>query len=116
MITDLLTDEEILFFGRQLAKRGEGFIEMFDKYPTAHDTSRTSWTHWARPAAARSCRNILHGRLAPAEAAPPASSTGSMPATTAACATTGMAFTVRAPTFITFDDWSLWDGARAGTG
>lgn len=23
----------------------------------------------------------------------------------------GMAFTVRAPTFITFEDWSLWDGA-----
>ena len=45
MITDLLTDEEIIFLGRELGKRGEGFIEMFDQAPhrPRHDRG-PSWT------------------------------------------------------------------------
>ena len=51
------------------------------------------------------------GRPASRPASTATSSTGWTPGTPRACSYYGMAFTVRAPTFITFDDWSLWDGA-----
>ena len=110
MITDLLPDEEIIFFGRELAKRGEGFIEMFDKYPTAHATIEDFMDALAEASGRPIVRNILMGDLRR-----PLQHRRFLDWLAAGQARGlrhyGMAFTVRAPTFITFDDWSLWDGA-----
>jgi len=111
MITDLLPDEEILFFGRELAKRGEGFIEMFDKYPTSFATLEEFMDALGEASGRPIVRNILmgdvtrpqqHKRFIDWLAEGHAKGLQHY----------GMAFTVRAPTFITFEDWSLWDGAE----
>ena len=110
MITDLLTDEEILFFGAELAKRGEGFIEMFDKFPTTYETLEDFMDALGEVSGRPIVRNILMGDV-------------KFPnrhrkflewldeGHKKDLQLYGMAFTVRAPTFITFEDWSLWDGA-----
>ena len=61
MITDLLTDEEIIFFGAELGKRGEGFIEMFDKHPTSHPTMEAFMDALAEASGRPIVRNILMG-------------------------------------------------------
>ena len=61
MITDLLTDEEILYFGAELAKRGEGFIEMFDKFPTTYETLEDFMDALGEVSGRPIVRNILMG-------------------------------------------------------
>jgi N-acyl-D-aspartate/D-glutamate deacylase len=110
MITDLLTDAEILFFGKVLGERGEGFIEMFDARPTDHATIEEFMTALAEISGRPIARNILMGNVEFPDQhkrflkwLEESHAKGLRPY--------GMAFTVRAPTFITFEDWSLWDGA-----
>ncbi len=116
MITDLLTDEEILFFGRELAKRGEGFIEMFDKYPTAHDTLEDFMDALGEASGRPIVRNILMGDLAPTRSSIAASSSGSTPATSAACATTGWRSPSGPPPSSPSTTGACGTARRAGTG
>ena len=93
--------------------RGEGFIEMFDKHPSAHATLEDFMDALGEASGRPIVRNIL---LAATLTRPqPASQLPRLArrlATSAACAHYGMALhRPRPPTFITFDDWSLWDGA-----
>ena len=111
MITDLLPDEEILFFGAELKKRGEGFIEMFDQKQSSYDTIEEFMDALGEASGRPIVRNILMG-----DVRRPEQHTRFLDWLAEGHAKGlqhyGMAFTVRAPTFLTFEDWSLWDGAR----
>ena len=111
MPTDVIPDHELIEFGRELAKRGEGFIEMFDAAPSDHDTVEDFMTSLAEAADRPIVRNILlandenpepHERFL--EWLDESHEKGLQ--------VFGMGFTVRSPTIITFEDWSLWDGNR----
>jgi len=112
MITDTLPDHEIIELGCVLGERGQGFIEMFDAKPSDHDTVEDFMTSLARASNRPIVRNIL---LANEER--PERHQAFIEWLDAAHAeglqVYGMAFTVRAPTIITFEDWSLWDGTPA---
>ena len=111
MITDTLTDGEIIEFGRALGEYGRGFIEMFDAAPSDHDTVEDFLTSLARASGRPIARNILlasdekpghHRRFL--EWLNESHEEGLQ--------VFGMGFTVRSPTVLTFKDWSLWDGHR----
>ena len=112
MITDTLPDSEIIELGRVLGERGQGFIEMFDAKPSDHDTVEDFMTSLARASNRPIVRNIL---LANQER--PERHQAFIDWLDVAHAeglqVYGMAFTVRAPTIITLEDWSLWDGTPA---
>lgn len=108
MITDLLPDREIIEFGRWLGEYGRGFIEMFDAAPSDHDSVEAFMTSLARASGRPIVRNILlaneeypnqHRRFL--EWLNESHDEGLQ--------VFGMGFTVRSPTVITFEDWSLWD-------
>ena len=108
MITDLLPDDEIIAFGKALGERGEGFIEMFDGAPSDHDTVEDFMTSLAEASGRPIVRNILlandrHPQFHRAfmDWLDESHAKGLQ--------VYGMGFTVRAPTIITFEDWSLWD-------
>lgn len=112
MITDTLPDSEIIELGRVLAERGQGFIEMFDAKASDHDTVEDFMTALAEASQRPIVRNIL---LANGEH--PERHEAFLAWLDAShkkgLQVFGMAFTVRAPTIITFEDWSLWDGQPA---
>lgn len=110
MITDLLIDSEIIEFGKALGEYGRGFIEMFDHAPTDHDTTEDFMTSLAEASGRPIVRNILL-----ANDRHPESHEAFLDWLDAShekgLQVFGMGFTVRSPTIITFEDWSLWDGA-----
>ncbi len=110
MITDLITDEELLFLGAELKKRGQGFVETFDALPTSHETVEDFLTELARVSGRPIVRNILLADVTRPERhrtflkwLEDGHAEG--------LRLYGMAFTVRSPTFLTFEEWSLWDNA-----
>jgi len=112
MITDLLPDSEIIELGRVLGERGEGFIEMFDSSPSDHATVEDFMTSLAEASGRPIVRNILLANEEKPEGhrrflkwLDESHAKGLQ--------VYGMAFTVRAPTIFTFQDWSLWDGMPA---
>lgn len=109
MITDMLPDAEIIEFGRALGDYGRGFIEMFDAAPSDHDTVEAFMTSLARASGRPIVRNIL---LANDEypKAHRAFLEWLNEAHEEGLQVFGMGFTVRSPTVLTFEDWSLWDG------
>lgn len=111
MITDLLPDEEIFKFGRALKERGEGFIEMFDAAPSSHDTVEEFMSQLAEESGRPIVRNII---LADDDnpKAHEAFLDWLYESHDKGLQCYGMGYTVRAPTFLTFQDWSLWDGCR----
>ena len=110
MITDLLPDHEIIEIGGWLKERGEGFIEMFDNGQTDHDTVEDFMTSLAEASERPIVRNIL---LANDDA--PEAHEAFLDWLTEShdkgLQVFGMGFTVRSPTILTFEDWSLWDNA-----
>lgn len=110
MITDLLIDSEIIEFGKALGEYGRGFIEMFDHAPTDHDTTEDFMTSLAEASGRPIVRNILL-----ANERHPESHQAFLDwldeSHEKGLQVFGMGFTVRSPTIITFEDWSLWDGA-----
>ncbi len=110
MPTDVIPDYELIEFGQELAKRGEGFIEMFDSSPSDHDTVEDFMTSLAEASGRPIVRNILlanddrpedHERFL--DWLDESHDKGLQ--------VFGMGFTVRSPTLLTFEDWSLWDNA-----
>jgi len=112
MITDLLPDSELIELSRVLAERGEGFIEMFDAAPSDHATVEDFMTSLAQAAQRPIVRNILLASDLNPERHK-AFLNWLNEAQAKGLQVYGMAFTVRSPTIITFEDWSLWDGAPA---
>lgn len=112
MITDMLPDREIIEFGAALGAYGRGFIEMFDAAPSDHDTVEDFMTALARASGRPIVRNIL---LANEER--PNRHRAFLDWLEASheegLQVFGMGFTVRSPTVLTFEDWSLWDGTPA---
>lgn len=112
MPTDLLPDSEIIEFGRALGEYGRGFIEMFDASPSDHATVEDFMTSLAEASGRPIVRNILL-----------ASDDNAMghkqfldwlnESHEKGLQVFGMGFTVRSPTILTFEDWSLWDNAPA---
>ena len=109
MITDMLPDAEIIEFGAALGEYGRGFIEMFDAAPSDHDTVEAFMTSLARASGRPIVRNILlasddHPKRHRAflDWLNESHEEGLQ--------VFGMGFTVRSPTVLTFEDWSLWDG------
>ncbi len=109
MITDMLPDAEIIEFGKALGEYGRGFIEMFDAAPSDHDTVEDFMTSLARASNRPIVRNIL---LANDEY--PKNHRAFLDwlneSHEEGLQVFGMGFTVRSPTVLTFEDWSLWDG------
>ncbi|MGI9328403.1 MAG: N-acyl-D-amino-acid deacylase family protein [Pseudomonadales bacterium] len=109
MITDMLPDAEIIEFGKALGEYGRGFIEMFDAVPSDHDTVEDFMTSLARASNRPIVRNIL---LANDEY--PKNHRAFLDwlneSHEEGLQVFGMGFTVRSPTVLTFEDWSLWDG------
>jgi len=112
MITDMLPDHEIIEFGAALGEYGRGFIEMFDAAPSDHDTVEAFMTSLARASGRPIVRNILlanddHPKRHRAflDWLDESHEEGLQ--------VFGMGFTVRSPTVLTFEDWSLWDGTPA---
>jgi N-acyl-D-aspartate/D-glutamate deacylase len=109
MITDMLPDAEIIEFGKALGEYGRGFIEMFDAAPSDHATTEEFMTSLARASNRPIVRNILlandeypkHHR---------AFLDWLNESHEEGLQVFGMGFTVRSPTVLTFQDWSLWDG------
>lgn len=112
MPTDLIPDYELIEFGEELAKRGEGFIEMFDSSPSDHDTVEDFMTSLAEASGRPIVRNIL---LANDEDPEPHERFLDWlnESHDKGLQVFGMGFTVRSPTLLTFEDWSLWDNAPA---
>jgi len=109
MITDLLPDHEIIEFGKALGEYGRGFIEMFDHAPSDHDTTEDFMTSLAEASNRPIVRNILLANDDKPE--PHERFLGWLDeAHSKGLQVFGMGFTVRSPTIITFEDWSLWDG------
>ena len=108
MITDLLPDSEIIEFGAALGEYGRGFIEMFDAAPSDHATTEDFMTSLARASGRPIVRNILLGN----DEYPNAHRAfldWLHESHEEGLQVFGMGFTVRSPTVITFQDWSLWD-------
>jgi N-acyl-D-amino-acid deacylase len=109
MITDMLPDAEIIEFGKALGEYGRGFIEMFDGAPSDHATVEEFMTTLARASNRPIVRNIL---LANDEY--PKNHRAFLDwlneSHEEGLQVFGMGFTVRSPTVLTFEDWSLWDG------
>jgi len=109
MITDMLPDAEIIEFGKALGEYGRGFIEMFDGAPSDHATVEDFMTSLARASNRPIVRNIL---LANDEY--PKNHRAFLDwlneSHEEGLQVFGMGFTVRSPTVLTFEDWSLWDG------
>jgi N-acyl-D-amino-acid deacylase len=110
MITDMLPDRELIEFGQWLGEYGRGFIEMFDAAPSDHATVEEFMTSLAQTSGRPIVRNILladdanpsrHGKFL--EWLNESHERGLQ--------VFGMGFTVRSPTLLTFEDWSLWDNA-----
>jgi len=112
MPTDVIPDYELIEFGEELAKRGEGFIEMFDSSPSDHDTVEDFMTSLAEASGRPIVRNIL---LANDEDPEPHERFLDWldESHDKGLQVFGMGFTVRSPTLLTFEDWSLWDNAPA---
>lgn len=110
MPTDVIPDYELIEFGRELAKRGEGFIEMFDGAPSDHDTVEDFMTSLAEASQRPIVRNILL-----ANDKDPRRHEAFIDwlneSHEKGLQVYGMGFTVRSPTLLTFEDWSLWDNA-----
>ena len=111
MPTDVVPDHELIEFGKALGEYGRGFIEMFDAAPSDHDTVEDFMTSLARASGRPIVRNILlasddpndrHGHKKFLEWLNASHDEGLQ--------VYGMGFTVRSPTVLTFEDWSLWDG------
>jgi N-acyl-D-amino-acid deacylase len=110
MITDLLPDHEIIEIGGWLKERGEGFIEMFDNGQTDHETVEDFMTSLAEASDRPIVRNILLAN----DDAPEAHENfldWLDESHAKGLQVFGMGFTVRSPTILTFEDWSLWDNA-----
>ena len=112
MITDLLPDREIIQFGAWLGEYGRGFIEMFDSSPSDHDTVEQFMTSLAEASGQPIVRNILI-----ADDDNPKAHSDFLDwlneSHQKGLQVFGMGFTVRSPTLLTFEDWSLWDSAPA---
>jgi N-acyl-D-aspartate/D-glutamate deacylase len=112
MPTDVVPDHELIEFGKALGEYGRGFIEMFDAAPSDHATVEDFMTSLAEASGRPIVRNIL---LADDEDLKrhrvfidwlhESHKKGLQ--------VFGMGFTVRSPTILTFEDWSLWDNAPA---
>jgi N-acyl-D-amino-acid deacylase len=112
MPTDVVPDHELIEFGKALGEYGRGFIEMFDAAPSDHATVEDFMTTLAEASGRPIVRNIL---LADDEDLKrhrvfidwlhESHKKGLQ--------VFGMGFTVRSPTILTFEDWSLWDNAPA---
>lgn len=110
MPTDVVPDHELIEFGKALGEYGRGFIEMFDAAPSDHATVEDFMTTLAQASGRPIVRNIL---LADDEDLErhrvfidwlhESHKKGLQ--------VFGMGFTVRSPTILTFEDWSLWDNA-----
>jgi len=110
MPTDVVPDHELIEFGKALGEYGRGFIEMFDAAPSDHATVEDFITALAQASGRPIVRNIL---LADDEDLErhrvfidwlhESHKKGLQ--------VFGMGFTVRSPTILTFEDWSLWDNA-----
>ncbi len=110
MITDMVPDHELIEFGRALGEYGRGFIEMFDSAPSDHDTVEDFMTSLAEASGRPIVRNILlasddnqMGHVQFLDWLNESHEKGLQ--------VFGMGFTVRSPTVLTFEDWSLWDNA-----
>ncbi len=109
MPTDVIPDHELIEFGKALGEYGRGFIEMFDAAPSDHDTVEEFMTTLARASGRPIVRNILL-----ADDKDPARYRNFLDwlneSHEEGLQVFGMGFTVRSPTVLTFEDWSLWDG------
>lgn len=110
MPTDVIPDYELIEFGRELGKRGEGFIEMFDGAPSDHATVEDFMTSLAEASGRPIVRNILLASDKNPERHE-AFIDWLNESHEKGLQVYGMGFTVRSPTLLTFEDWSLWDNA-----
>lgn len=110
MITDMLPDREIIEIGRWLGEYGRGFIEMFDAAPSDHASVEDFMTSLARASGRPIVRNILLASDEPRRNNHRKFLEWLNASHEEGLQVFGMGFTVRSPTVLTFQDWSLWDG------
>jgi len=110
MPTDVVPDHELIEFGKALGEYGRGFIEMFDAAPSDHATVEDFMTTLAEASGRPIVRNIL---LADDENLQRHRTFIDWlnESHEKGLQVFGMGFTVRSPTILTFEDWSLWDNA-----
>ena len=110
MPTDVVPDHELIEFGKALGEYGRGFIEMFDAVPSDHATVEDFMTTLAEASGRPIVRNIL---LADDEQLDRHRTFIDWlnESHEKGLQVFGMGFTVRSPTILTFEDWSLWDNA-----